>query len=134
MAESIHPLFWLTFVKSLIIFTLVSFGVAVILLATNDWFGASDLISFTIWTILFSVPFSAVVSLFAKWSIEWSKMVRYILASFLGLLIGYLLTVLLSIILGSWFAAFSFPVFYCWLLGAVFSFLLSIAAQAGRVG
>jgi hypothetical protein len=132
MAENTLPFSRLTYIKAVAIFTLASFGVAIILLATNGWFGAGDLISFAMWTILWSLPLSALVALYVRWSTKWSQPIRYAVASFLGLLIGYLLTILLEIILGLWFATFSFPVLYCWLFGSLLSFLLPISGPSWK--
>jgi hypothetical protein len=135
MAGKTPTSFWRTWFKAVAIFTLASVGVAIILLATQDWFGAGDIVSFAMWTLLFSLPLSALVLLFAGWSAKWSQPIRYAAAGFLSLLTGYLLTLLLSLMLGAWFAAFSFPVFYCWLFGSLLSFLLSISGPIwkGRI-
>jgi hypothetical protein len=136
MAEHTPTSFWLTSLKAVAIFTLVSLGVAIILLAMQDWFGAGDIVSFAMWTLLFSLPLSAWVSLFAGWSTKWSPPIRYAAAGFVGLFTGYVLTLLLALMLGAWFAAFSFPVFYCWLFGSLLAFLLSISRPIwkGKIG
>lgn len=102
-----------------VVFLTVSLVVAVIFLASRSWFGAGDLSSFSFWSIVLSLPIVPASFLLGWLFARRGSVLGLFLAVLSGGLLGYLATMLVWLMLGPWFGAFSFPVFYCWLAGAI---------------
>ena len=101
------------------VFLAVSLVASVGFLASRNWFGAGDLRSFTFWSVILSLPIIPVAFLLGRVFVRLGSVMGTFLAALSGALLGYLATMLVWVILGPWFGAFSFPVFYCWLAGAI---------------
>ena len=101
------------------VFLAVSLVTAVAFLASRSWFGAGDLASFTFWSVVLSLPIIPISFLLGRLLARLGSALAILLAVLSGALLGYLATMLVWMMLGPWFGAFSFPVFYCWLAGAI---------------
>jgi hypothetical protein len=93
--------------------------VAVGFLASRRWFGVGDLYAFSFWSLILSIPVVAVALVLGRLLARLHPTIGFGLAVILGGILGYLSTVAVWMMLGAWFGAFSFPVFYCWLGGAM---------------
>lgn len=102
-----------------LVFPVIALSVAVGYVAFNDWFGANDVYPFAYWSLVMSLPAFPVVYLFDRWTRAWSAILAFIAAIAFGTVAGLASTVVVAVILGPWINAFSFPVFYCWLTGAL---------------
>lgn len=93
-------------------------GSAVAYLATNEWFGASDLTAMAVYT----APLAALIFLFVRTSwfqTRLTTVARYVVAAVAGLLVGMGWAVIVALLMGGWIMAFSFPVAICWMFGGV---------------
>jgi hypothetical protein len=100
-------------------FVAIAILVAVAFLASRRWFGVGDLYAFTFWSLILSIPIVAVALVLGRQLARLRPSVGFGLAVMLGGILGYLSTLAVWMMLGAWFGAFSFPVFYCWLGGAI---------------
>jgi hypothetical protein len=100
-------------------FVATAFVVAIGFLASRRWFGVGDLYSFSFWSLLLSIPIVGLALILGRQLARLSTGVGFGLAVVLGAILGYLSTMAVWMMLGAWFGAFSFPVFYCWLAGAI---------------
>jgi len=120
------------------VFLTVSLVVAVGFLASRSWFGAGDLASFTFWSVILSLLIIPIAFLLGRLLTRLGSVLRIFLAVISGALLGYLATMLVWMMLGPWFGAFSFPVFYCWLAGAIMACvtatLIAQKNEPNRVG
>lgn len=111
---------------------LVSIFVAVMKIAVNGGFGASDLRPFILWTLPFAVVITSLkkglISIFGRLSLIY----RYVVASVLGIIGGTLWTYLVALSLGPWFGAFSFPVLICWIVGGASGMVAGIGDYSGK--
>lgn len=117
------PLIVLAFIATAII-------VAIGFLASRRWFGVGDLYAFTFWSLILSIPIVSIALVLGRQLARLSPVVGVGLAVVLGAILGYLSTLVVWKMLGAWFGAFSFPVFYCWLAGAITACV--IATRIGR--
>lgn len=104
---------------------LVSYGFVEIVLRTQGQFGRGDLRAFWLWNALFGL--SIAIAEF-KLSLRlhrgsWRSGVS--LSAAAGALVAVLFSLACLGFLGSWFLAWSFPVFYAWLVGGATSLALS---------
>lgn len=106
------PLIAVAFVATAIV-------VAVGFLASRRWFGVGDLYAFSFWSLILSMPVVAVAFVLGRLLARLRPGIGFGLAATLGGVLGYLATLAVWMMLGAWFGAFSFPVFYCWLGGAI---------------
>ena len=96
----------------------VSMGLAVLYLALNRWFGSGDLNVFFFWTLFFAIFASLTGPLVFKFIQGGSKLAKILISMATGVLLGLVWTLGVRMALGVWFWAFSFPVFYFWVIGA----------------
>lgn len=91
---------------------------AVAFLVGNRGFGAGDLGALCFWTLVMTGPVLALGAGHARGAPpgRWLAAHGVVLA---GVGIGFLATLGVRAMLGPWFGAFSFPVLYCWVVGAV---------------
>ena len=104
---------------STLVFPVIALLVAVGYVAFNDWFGTNDIYAFAFWSVLLSLPAFPVMYLFDRWTKTRSAVLAFVAAIALGMVAGLASTVVAAVVLGAWINAFSFPVFYCWLTGAL---------------
>ena len=109
-----------------------STAAAVAFLASNDWFGKGDLRSFWIWTAMLSVPVVIIAMISGRLLAKLNPVVAIVPSAAIGAALGYGSTVVVWKMLGPWFGAFSFPVLYCWIAGAICACF--IATALGRRG
>ena len=100
-----------------------SYVVAKILLILNNDFGAGDMSAFLYWTACFAVALLFPAVLFAFLTANTRTIHRLSFSVLFGGLAGFGWTLLNRWFLGPWFGAWSFNVFYCWVLGGVFGIL-----------
>ena len=114
---------------SAFIAVLVAFVVAFLLLAFNHWFGVEDLTAFGGWSLPFAFLVAVLSLAFARISKRRSRKFRYVVGALVGLVAGFGYTYGVALMLGPWFAAFSFPVLYCWMAGAVAGIWSAVRSQ-----
>lgn len=102
-----------------IVFAIASLATAIAFLATHQWFGAGDLRSFSIWSAILAMPVAFIAVFYGRLVVRMNQYIAYALALVIGVILGYVVTLVVWRMLGPWFGAFSFPVFYCWLAGAI---------------
>jgi len=91
-------------------------------LASKQYFGADDTASFVFWLAPLSTAVGIVAVLLR--ALQLRSSLRHALSIVVGLLGGYFWTWLVANILGPWFRAFSFPVLYFFVTGAVVGLLV----------
>ena len=89
----------------------------------QNGFGLADLFSFSIFTIPYAVLIGMLTSNTRVFMERRPLIVRLLLSGCAGVLCGFGWVLAVPIVLGPWFAAFSFPVLVCWILGAVWGIL-----------
>jgi hypothetical protein len=99
-------------------------------LAVNSWFGAADLEVFVDWSIFFALITACIAALVRLLLSSQNVGLRYTVASAIGLTSGYAFTSMVAWQLGSWFAAFSFPVIFCWMLSGLGSMLFTVSVAS----
>jgi len=114
------------------VFPAVSWLAATGYVAVQDWFGASDLSSFAVWSIIGSFPVYPALRLYDRHSQAWGATMAFGAATISGLATGVLWTTAVTLILGGWIGAFSFPVFLCWLSGALCGFVACALVRRPR--
>ena len=102
-----------------IAFLTTSLATAVVFLSANHWFGLGDLTAFLFWSTLLAIPSASVATVYGRLATRLNRYVAVIVALVAGVILGYASTLVVWKILGPWFGAFSFPVFYCWMAGAI---------------
>lgn len=109
---------WL--VRSIPFFSIivVSMGLAILYLALNSWFGSGDLKVFFFWTLFFAIFAASTGPLVFKVIHGAGKPAKILISTVVGILLGLVWTLGVRMALGPWFGAFSFPVFYLWVIGA----------------
>ncbi len=100
----------------------VSWGVAAGYVAAHDGFGSGDLPGFAFWSLLLALPAYPILRIFDRRSANWSTASTYLAVAVLGTLAALASTSAVALIIGGWIGAFSFPVFFCWLTGALTAF------------
>jgi hypothetical protein len=101
-------------------------------LATNKWFGSSDLRGMVFWSIPLGVMVFGVVFLLRQALTRFAYGWQYMALVPLGALLGIGWGVAAAFILGGWIFAFSFPVFFCWLAGGLTGGVVAAWACAPR--
>jgi hypothetical protein len=100
--------------------------------AWHDWFGVGDLSSFAFWSTLATLPGYPVLRLYDRRAHAWGTAAAFGAAVSCGLIAAVLWTLVVATILGGWIGAFSFPVFLCWLGGALAGFVACALARRPR--
>lgn len=116
-----------------IAFFVVSFLSAVAFLWHADWFGVGDLASLPVYSACFAPALFSVLAILVvrlKTNKSWLRLLIGVVAA---LILTYGLTICLMIFLGGWFYAISYPLFFCWLLGALASVLVAEVVRDRRL-
>ena len=87
----------------------------VLYLATNNWFGAGDWVSYAMFSALFVFIISGIFILIRNCLIN--RILSSSIGLFLGGAFGYGWTYCVWLVLGPWFGAYSFPVGVFWIIG-----------------
>jgi hypothetical protein len=87
------------------------------MIIVNDGFGVGDIWSFLFWSMPFAAGVAVLARLLRRLCCRLSPLVTYLVAALSGALSGVVWTFVVALFLGSWFGAFSFPVFSCWMAG-----------------
>lgn len=95
----------------------------------NHGFGSGDLPGFALWSALAGTAAYPCLHLFRTRTLAWRSGIAYATALALGTAYALAWTSVVSLVLGPWIMAFSFPVFACWLVGAVCAFLLCVVGS-----
>ena len=102
----------------IIIFPIVTWVTAFLYVATNDWFGSSDLQPFAFWAFIFTIPAFPILLFLSNQIKENAKLKVFFWGIFATLTIFIVSILILLLILGPWVGAFSFPFAFCILFGA----------------
>ena len=111
---------------------LFSVGIAVGFLAHNDWFGSGDLTAMVFWSLplalLVYFGFTGILR-----SFQLSPAARHLTLTLVGAFLGFVTMAFAVMILGPAIAAFSFPVFICWVVaGASAGFAAAVLSSPSR--
>lgn len=96
---------------------------------TNDGFGSGDLHSFRYWNVRFGAATTVVAAASLPTLRRWRRGFSTATAIGLGVAIGYAFTYYNWKMLGDWFRAWSFPVLFAWVFGAVVGLLFGITVS-----
>ena len=94
--------------------------------AQNEWFGASDLLPFAIYSTIFALlaaPASVLAYRSTKRLPVW---VAAVVAFLVGLLYGFLGTLAVALFLDPWMGAMSVPILQSWCVAAAFTFTSAV--------
>ena len=119
----------ITFAVPALTFIVAALVVAVGFLAKQSWFGAGDLRAFAFWSALLSLGIATGALGYARIAARWNRYLAAAVSVLAGALLGYFSTLLVWKALGPWFGAFSFPVFYCWLAGAILACVVATTRE-----
>ena len=112
-------------IQAIATFVGASLLAAIAAILIQGGFGASDLIAFTVWTAILSVPFLPLLAGFALFSETWSWRQALLAAAIFGILTTVGFVLLVGRILGPRFGAYSFSPFVAWLAGGIAVFFLA---------
>jgi len=101
--------------RTILVCLVASLFVATITIVRNSGFGIGDLWAFLFWSIPFAVGIASMN--FTKLFCRLHPLLRYLVTMVVGMTAGILWTFFVRMLLGPWFAAFSFPVLFCWVAG-----------------
>lgn len=102
---------------SIFLNVLSCFVVLTIILFIQDFFGKGDTYSFLFWTIPIAVGLSISGQAFLSILPIKKQLYRFIFILFIAIVISFGWILFVYLILGPWIYAFSFPVFYIWIVG-----------------
>lgn len=88
-------------------------------MAGNSFFFWDDLIAMAIWTIGPIFVTALLATLLPQIVRRWWPSLKFIAYTFLAIAIGFIWTICVAVLLGPWIGAFSFPVLYAWIGGAM---------------
>lgn len=92
---------------------------ALVLFAARRWFGIGDWRAIAFWSLVIAVPMTPSAWCLARCLRNADRGWRWVGIVVAGTLAGYAATAGVAWILGPWFGAFSIPVLYCWVAGAI---------------
>lgn len=102
---------------SIILNLLACLVILAIILFNQDFFGKGDTYSFIFWTIPIAVGLSISGQTFLNIINIKKQLYRLIFIFFIAIVISFCWTLFVYLILGPWIYAFSFPIFYIWIVG-----------------
>ncbi len=102
---------------SCVAYALVVF-VGVLAVASNGWFGSSDLIPYAVFCIPFAFFLWGGASMFFWLARAWPSTVASTTGFALGIVVGFVGTFTVAIFLGPWFGAMSVPMLQTWCVAA----------------
>ena len=97
---------------------LLSFGVGVLTVANNEWFGSGDLYPYAIWCAPFAIFLWCITSLYFRTARGWPSCLAAPVGLMLGAVAGFVGTYAVAVVLGPWFGAMSVPILKSWCLSA----------------
>jgi MFS family permease len=96
-------------------------------------FPVGDFFAFAIWSVGLALLVSVVSGFTSSWlRSHVASYVKFISVGSIGAATGIIWSTIVASILGQWIGAFSFPVLYCWIGGAVLGSCSQVLIASGR--